>query len=291
MSGSFEEQLNNVKRDFINYVFALRQKGYAVSISFIDKTIPSVSPELRDLEAHIPKVCEYLKSDPKKRKFCIINKNSLLHSKKGKLFYGCCHAGVEEYVFPIKTGNILVAYINLSGFCGKLQRSKERFIKTAQYAGVVYKKLYKELSFPPPDENFVLSVLTPLNYIAEKLYDLSKKISEEKAVELSPYRELYGKILDLLYENFTDNDCVISVAEKLGYSVSHIRYVFKNQSGKSLYEFIFGLKLKKAENLLKNSNFSVTLVASLVGFNDSNHFSTAFKKAYGVSPKKYRKSI
>ena len=282
-------QLNSVKTDFKNYYFALKEKSYALSISFVDKIIPTVSPELRDLETHVPKVCDYLKSDPNKRKFCIINKNRLLSSIKDEFFYGCCHAGIEEFVFPVKADSKLIAYVNLSGFRGKLSRSANRYKKTALYAGKVYESLYSELSCCPPTDNFVISVLTPFTYILEKLYRISEQITQQKDYGYNPYRNLYVQILNLLYENFTDVDCVKNIAEKLGYSVSHIRFVFKTQNGASLYKFILNLKLKKAENLLKNSSMPVALISELSGFNDPDYFSTGFKKFYGLSPEKYRK--
>lgn len=289
MFDNLEQQLNKTKSDFVNYILALKEKNYAISVSFVDKIIPTVSPELRDLETHTPKVCDYLKSNPKYRKLCIINKTKLLISGKSKLFYGCCHAGIEEFVFPVKAENNLIAYINLSGFRSKSDRSIKRYKKTARYAGEIYESLYAELSCSPPSDNFVRSFLTPFSYILEKLYLISKQIVEQKNFNPSPYRDLYVKILNLLYENFTDNDCTKAIAEKLGYSISHIRYVFKNQNGTSLYNFILTLKLKKAENLLKNSSIPITLVSDLSGFNDSNYFSTVYKKVYGVSPEKYRK--
>ena len=48
------------------------------------------------------------------------------------------------------------------------------------------------------------------------------------------------------------------------------------------------LRLAKAEELLKDSHFSIKTIAIEVGFKDPNHFSRLFQKEKGCSPSAYR---
>ena len=48
------------------------------------------------------------------------------------------------------------------------------------------------------------------------------------------------------------------------------------------------LRLKKAEELLKNTNLNISQIAFEVGFRDPAHFYRLFSKEFGVSPKNYR---
>ena len=78
------------------------------------------------------------------------------------------------------------------------------------------------------------------------------------------------------------------MAENIGYSESYFGYAFKKKYKMSVSQYIRELQLAKAKDLLENTSFSVASVASYVGFDDSNYFSSLFKKYFGLSPKEYR---
>ncbi len=68
----------------------------------------------------------------------------------------------------------------------------------------------------------------------------------------------------------------------------HFIRIFKNETGKTPYEYLVDIKIEKACSLLRRSNLSVTEICFLCGFNSSSHFSTVFKQKIGVSPSMYR---
>jgi AraC-like DNA-binding protein len=62
--------------------------------------------------------------------------------------------------------------------------------------------------------------------------------------------------------------------------------LFKRAFNKSIFEHIGDLKMKHAYELLTKEDRTVSEVSRLVGYKNANHFSTAFKKRYGMSPAK-----
>jgi transcriptional regulator GlxA family with amidase domain len=50
------------------------------------------------------------------------------------------------------------------------------------------------------------------------------------------------------------------------------------------------IRLKKAADILANTNYHISEVTFLIGFNDRKHFSKEFKKVFKVSPSNYRKN-
>ena len=74
------------------------------------------------------------------------------------------------------------------------------------------------------------------------------------------------------------------------YSESYFGYAFKQKYKISVSQYIRELKLAKSKELLKNTSFSVAGVASSVGFDTPNYFSSLFKSHFGISPKEYRKT-
>jgi YesN/AraC family two-component response regulator len=47
-------------------------------------------------------------------------------------------------------------------------------------------------------------------------------------------------------------------------------------------------RIGEAQSLLINTNYNVTMIAGIVGYDNPNYFTTLFSKIVGMSPKKYR---
>lgn len=79
------------------------------------------------------------------------------------------------------------------------------------------------------------------------------------------------------------------LAEKCFVSVSTLQRVFKNTYGKTISEYKNELRISKAKKLLITGNYTMEEISEMLGFCDSAYFSRCFKKAEGISPKKYLK--
>ncbi|MCI5642613.1 MAG: AraC family transcriptional regulator [Peptoniphilus sp.] len=75
-----------------------------------------------------------------------------------------------------------------------------------------------------------------------------------------------------------------------GYSRSYFSRSFKKEIGMNFSKYLIDIRIKKAEKLIKNSDKSIYDISLEVGFNEYSYFSKAFKDAYGISPKEYRKN-
>lgn len=75
----------------------------------------------------------------------------------------------------------------------------------------------------------------------------------------------------------------------LGITQPYLYRIFKKYLSVSPKQYIIDVKLKKAQNLLKETNLTVTQVANSVGFKDVVDFSKFFSSRIGISPLIYRK--
>lgn len=90
--------------------------------------------------------------------------------------------------------------------------------------------------------------------------------------------------------NYADHPTLTDTAKHCAVSPEHLSRVFKKETGFGFNEYLNLYRLKKAEALLKSGQAqSVSQAALLCGFNDSNYFSGAYKKMYGISPSQVRK--
>ena len=96
------------------------------------------------------------------------------------------------------------------------------------------------------------------------------------------------KYIDL---NYTDSSLTLkSVSMAFGYSPKYVSAAFMKLVMCPFSGYLNGLRMKHAAELLESGVYNISETASECGFRDALYFSKAFKKAFGVSPKQYRKS-
>jgi len=69
---------------------------------------------------------------------------------------------------------------------------------------------------------------------------------------------------------------------------SYFSKLFKDSMGCSPLEFLIRLRLSRAAELMKETNQSIGGIAARCGYPNQLHFSRAFKKRYGYSPREWR---
>jgi AraC-like DNA-binding protein len=90
-------------------------------------------------------------------------------------------------------------------------------------------------------------------------------------------------VLRHLSETITVED----IAEKLYISRPYLSKKFKQDTGISLTQFILKEKIEEAKTLIKQSDKSISMIASYLGFSSQSHFSRVFKQYTGYTPGEY----
>lgn len=101
---------------------------------------------------------------------------------------------------------------------------------------------------------------------------------------------LYLQIRDYIDIHYDDEITLTSLSSALNLSAYYICHVFKNITGYSPMQYMLRRRIGEAQTLLINSKYSITKVASLVGYGNPNYFNIIFTKKIGVSPSQYRKT-
>jgi two-component system response regulator YesN len=71
-------------------------------------------------------------------------------------------------------------------------------------------------------------------------------------------------------------------------STSYFSLVFKQHTGETFIEYLTGVRIATAKELLHNTTLKFYEIAEQVGYKDPNYFSILFKKHTGMTPKDYR---
>lgn len=96
------------------------------------------------------------------------------------------------------------------------------------------------------------------------------------------------KISSYVRKNYNSDLSLEFLSKKFFINKDYLSKKFRNVAGIGINEFITYVRIKNAEELLRNTLLSITEIANAVGYKDSNYFSSVFKKTNGISPLKYR---
>lgn len=144
-----------------------------------------------------------------------------------------------------------------------------------------------EARFHQVGHQFILECLS--TQLVVNILRLERDCSYEELAFKSSVRDNIYKVIQFLNENYNSNDySTKEIAAIANLSCYHFIRAFKNEIGKTPYEYLIDIKLEKAKQMLRNKNYSLTDICYSCGFSNQSQFSTMFKKRLGMSPSKYR---
>ena len=133
------------------------------------------------------------------------------------------------------------------------------------------------------------------NLIHSRLHLKGKYSGAQKQAELLETPEVKGndellmeRIMKSVNKNLSDSDFNVEMlCQEVGISRAQLHRKMKEMTGISTSEFIRNIRLEQAARLLREQKINVTQVAYTVGFSNLAHFSTIFRKHFGVAPSEY----
>ena len=130
------------------------------------------------------------------------------------------------------------------------------------------------------------------NYLYELLVFLTR-LYESNGLSVLPDRSdsVIEKAAQYMCEHFAESLTLQSVAKEFSLCREYFSVKFKEMTGFGFNEYLTQLRIAHAASLLSTTDLSITEISYRCGFNDSNYFSTVFRKIKGQNPKKYAKSV
>ncbi|MFD1139125.1 AraC family transcriptional regulator [Paenibacillus urinalis] len=108
----------------------------------------------------------------------------------------------------------------------------------------------------------------------------------------SPSRDSYiRKSIRFIENGYSQKMTIQDIAEAVGLDRTYLSGIFKEHFGVSLQSYLLEYRMRRAAELLRNPELSISDVAHSVGYNDAFLFSKMFKKKQGHSPRHYRQLL
>lgn len=118
---------------------------------------------------------------------------------------------------------------------------------------------------------------------------LIQSSSSRRADRGTHLRDFYiQEAVTYMEQNYQRDLTVEELAEVCKLNRSYFSKLFRENMGCPPQEFLIRMRLVKATELMKTSNASIGEISAQCGYPNQLHFSKAFKKRYGVSPREWR---
>jgi two-component system response regulator YesN len=92
-----------------------------------------------------------------------------------------------------------------------------------------------------------------------------------------------------IHEHYADLISRTELAVHLAVSDRYLTRCFHQEMGITPVTYLNRYRIRKARELLEKRTFSITEVAQMVGFSDSNYFGRVFRQEMGSAPSDYLK--
>ena len=101
-------------------------------------------------------------------------------------------------------------------------------------------------------------------------------------------RHTLARLTEFIDANLAASLRVDELAGLANLSPAHFARAFKTATGSTPHQFVVGRRLRAARRLLDLGHASLAEVARACGFSDQAHLTRSFRKAFGVTPGRYR---
>jgi len=123
------------------------------------------------------------------------------------------------------------------------------------------------------------------NWFREKILTSCNNVSNGRDESSNDAIEASKKYIEA---NFTKNITLEDVSREVNISTYYLSRIFKETTGSNFIDYLTGLRIEKAKELLSTTQYSMKEICQMSGYVDPNYFSKLFKKIVGVTPTEYR---
>lgn len=159
------------------------------------------------------------------------------------------------------------------------QSDKSRQHDRLQLFDEMYQNL--DMGYNPDNLEYIsfclMSFLASLKYVSQ--YREIKKVKESDIIQ---------KTILFMKNNLENKISLTDIARAAGYSNTHLNALFTQRTSFSPMEYFIQLKMQRACSYLQFSDLKIKEIAFRLQYYDQFHFSKAFHKEMGITPKEYR---
>jgi len=197
-----------------------------------------------------------------------------------------CHAGLTEVITVMKLGKINVGYLCFGHISPTKNTDEAWNIVKGKIADLPLDMKKMEKAFRPREylaDDYLESAANLLVAVASYVCvtHLATLRKDDMPLQIDTY----------INGNLDGNLDSEELCKQFKMSRAKLYQISMANFGMGITEYIRSLRVKRAQDLLLNSNDPISDVAARVGIHDYNYFTKVFKRETGMTPSRYRKNL
>lgn len=129
-----------------------------------------------------------------------------------------------------------------------------------------------------------------LEMYLRQIFLLTQRARQDRVPTVNTYlQEEVDRARRYFNEHYNEDINIEEYAQSRGMSVSWFLRNFKHITETSPMQYILSIRINNAVSLLETTDYNVTEISTIIGYENPLYFSRIFKKQKGVSPTEYRK--
>lgn len=125
-------------------------------------------------------------------------------------------------------------------------------------------------------------------WFLEKITEACRRVADQRTQNASDLTENARRYIE---EHYGRDISLDDISAQAGVSPYYFSKLFKKRTGQTFVEYLTEVRMGKARELLRETDYSMKEISTEVGYGDQNYFSRAFRKYVGVSPSEYRAGL
>lgn len=126
----------------------------------------------------------------------------------------------------------------------------------------------------------------------EAKYMYAEAVSKEQTSEDGGNKNpLIAGAKDYIFNHLHSSIQISDIAKYLHVNADYLSHLFSSQEKMTIKRYILQEKVKRSQNLLRYSGYSIQDIGFYLGFSSQSHFSKTFREIVGMSPNEYRKQF
>lgn len=170
------------------------------------------------------------------------------------------------------------AFLQANGVCvTRFDHMRSGFVQ------VLLERIYAETIAVPQSDDVIRANLNSF------LVEIAAESSKRQSKTISLGNDICSRFIDMVLCKGQPKLSASECAEKLNVTTDYLNKAVKSDTGKSVTDWIEDSIMLSAKMLLRNTDFSISEIASELGIMDQSYFTRRFKLHEKMSPTNYRK--
>jgi AraC family transcriptional regulator len=143
----------------------------------------------------------------------------------------------------------------------------------------------------PGQEAFIAALVEQLTLHLLRHYANIRRAPDVELSRAGLVDRRIRRAVELMHAKLAEDVSLDEMAAAAYLSPFHFARLFKKLTGVTPHSYLAGLRAARAQNLLAETDFNVTEIATRVGYASPSHFTKAFRQATGLTPREFRAAL